>query len=95
MQVLDREQEVAHDRAGQPAVGHGQPPPRDLRPHDPQHGDAAQAHPEQVQSVLMTIMVTMMMMDRFTTNLRYLELPCDLITREVLQELAGRWEHKR
>ena len=40
----------------------------------------------------MTIMVTMMMMDRFTTNLRYLELPCDLITREVLQELAGRWE---
>ena len=43
----------------------------------------------------MTIMITMMMMDRFTTNLRYLELPCDLITREVLQELAGRWEHKR
>ena len=40
----------------------------------------------------MMIMVTMMMMDRFTTNLRYLELPCDLITREVLQELAGRWE---
>jgi len=27
---------------------------------------------------------------RFTTNLRYLELPCDLITREVLQELANR-----
>ena len=47
-------------------------------------------------SVLVMIMVTMMMiMDRFTTNLRYLELPCDLITREVLQELAGRWEHKR
>ena len=41
-------------------------------------------------SVLVMIMVTMMMMDRFTTNLRYLELPCDLITREVLQELANR-----
>ena len=27
---------------------------------------------------------------RFTTNLRYLELPCDLITREVLQDLANR-----
>ena len=46
-------------------------------------------------SVLVMIMVTMMMMERFTTNLRYLELPCDLITREVLQELASRWEHKR
>ena len=41
---------MAHDRAGQPAVGHGQPPPRDLRPHDTQHGDAAQAHSEQVSS---------------------------------------------
>jgi len=27
---------------------------------------------------------------RFGANLRYLELPCDLITREVLQELAGK-----
>ena len=26
-----------------------------------------------------------MLQMRFTTNLRYLELPCDLITREVLQ----------
>merc|ERR1719361_2080465 len=28
--------------------------------------------------------------NRFAANLRYLELPCDLITREVLQELANR-----
>ena len=47
-----------------------------------------------LHSVILMIMV-IMMMDRFTTNLRYLELPCDLITREVLQELAGRWDHKR
>ena len=29
--------------------------------------------------------------NRFAANLRYLELPCDLITREVLQELANRF----
>merc|ERR1719410_3381627 len=35
-------------------------------------------------------MLLKLIQNRFTTNLRYLELPCDLITREVLQELAGR-----
>ena len=35
-------------------------------------------------------MYVLILQMRFTTNLRYLELPCDLITREVLQELANR-----
>jgi len=35
-------------------------------------------------------MLLKLIQNRFTTNLRYLELPCDLITREVLQELANR-----
>ena len=35
-------------------------------------------------------MLIKLIQTRFTTNLRYLELPCDLITREVLQELANR-----
>jgi len=39
----------------------------------------------QNQDMLLKLIAT-----RFTTNLRYLELPCDLITREVLQELASR-----
>jgi len=37
------------------------------------------------QDMLLKLIAT-----RFTTNLRYLELPCDLITREVLQELANK-----
>jgi len=39
----------------------------------------------QNQDMLLKLIAT-----RFSTNLRYLELPCDLITREVLQELASK-----
>jgi len=35
-------------------------------------------------------MLLKLIQNRFAANLRYLELPCDLITREVLQELANR-----
>jgi len=35
-------------------------------------------------------MLTKLIQNRFAANLRYLELPCDLITREVVQELANR-----
>jgi len=41
----------------------------------------------QIQS---TDMLLKLIQNRFAANLRYLELPCDLITREVLQELANR-----
>jgi len=41
----------------------------------------------QIQSVDMLLKL---IQNRFAANLRYLELPCDLITREVLQELANR-----
>ena len=40
--------------------------------------------------IVLRIMYVLILQMRFTTNLRYLELPCDLITREVLQELANR-----
>jgi len=35
-------------------------------------------------------MLLKLIANRFSSNLRYLELPCDLITREVLQELANK-----
>jgi len=41
----------------------------------------------QIQSIDMLLKL---IQNRFAANLRYLELPCDLITREVLQELANR-----
>lgn len=41
----------------------------------------------QIQNVDMLLKL---IQNRFAANLRYLELPCDLITREVLQELANR-----
>ena len=35
-------------------------------------------------------MLLKLIQTRFAANLRYLELPCDLINREVMQELANR-----